>query len=128
MDEINPETGELKEETFLYKSPTDSDSFPMSDFLTSMHADIDTEPEVARKSKEVPVVMQSKSLIKTRRLLYWSYQVSKGMKYLADLGIIHRDVALRNMLLTNNDVVKIADFGLAVRCVVVSLPSQYYSV
>ena len=41
-------------------------------------------------------------------------QVAKGMKYLADLGIIHRDVALRNMLLTNNDVVKIADFGLAV--------------
>ena len=36
------------------------------------------------------------------------------MKYLADLGIIHRDVALRNMLLTNNDVVKIADFSLAV--------------
>ena len=116
MDEINPETGELREETFLYKSPTDSDNFPMSDFLTSMHADIDNDnPEMKRKCKEVPVVMQSKSLIKTRRLLYWSYQVSKGMKYLADLGIIHRDVALRNMLLTNNDVVKIADFGLAVR-------------
>ena len=127
MDEINPETGELKEETFLYKSPTDSDSFPMSDFLTSMHADIDTDPEMARKSKEVPVVLQSKSLIKTRRLLYWSYQVSKGMKYLADLGIIHRDVALRNMLLTNNDVVKIADFGLAVRCVVTSLVSTLSS-
>ena len=121
MDEINPETGELKEETFLYKSPTDSDSFPMSDFLTSMHADIEQQdPEVARRNKEVPVVVQSKSLIKTRRLLYWSYQVSKGMKYLADLGIIHRDVALRNMLLTNNDVVKIADFGLAVRYGVVS--------
>ena len=116
MDEINPETGELREETFLYKSPTDSDNFPMSDFLTSMHADIDNDnPEMKWKCKEVPVVMQSKSLIKTRRLLYWSYQVSKGMKYLADLGIIHRDVALRNMLLTNNDVVKIADFGLAVR-------------
>lgn len=39
----------------------------------------------------------------------------QGMKYLSDLGVIHRDIALRNMLLTNNDVVKIADFGLAVR-------------
>ena len=57
----------------------------------------------------------NKSLIKTRRLLYWSYQISRGMKHLGDLGIIHRDVALRNMLLTNNDVVKIADFGLAVK-------------
>ena len=81
-----------------------------------MHADIDNDnPEGKRKSREVPGGGQNKSLIKTRRLLYWSYQVSKGMKYLADLGIIHRDVALRNMLLTNNDVVKIADFGLAVR-------------
>ena len=115
-DEINPDTGELREETFLYKSPTDSDNFPMSDFLSSMHADIDNEnPEGKRKSRDVPGLVQNKSLIKTRRLLYWSYQVSKGMKYLADLGIIHRDVALRNMLLTNNDVVKIADFGLAVR-------------
>ena len=42
----------------------------------------------------------------------------QGLNYLADIGIIHRDVALRNMLLTNNDVVKIADFGLAVRFVV----------
>ena len=32
-------------------------------------------------------------------------QVAKGMKYLADLGIIHRDVALRNMLLTNKKLV-----------------------
>jgi len=114
MDEINPITGELNEETFLYKSPSDSDSFPMSDFMTSMHADIDNDTSLRVKKKDVPVLMQSKSLIKTRRLLYWSYQISKGLKYLSDLGIIHRDVALRNMLLTNNDVVKIADFGLAV--------------
>jgi len=115
MDEINPETKELNEETFLYKSPTGSENIPMSDFLTSMHANVESDTEEEkRKSKEVPVVTQSKSLIKTRRLLYWSYQISKGMKYLSDLGIIHRDVALRNMLLTNNDVVKIADFGLAV--------------
>ena len=40
--------------------------------------------------------------------------MAKGLKHLADLGVIHRDVALRNTLLTNNDVVKIADFGLAV--------------
>lgn len=31
----------------------------------------------------------------------------QGLNYLADIGIIHRDVALRNILLTNNDVVKV---------------------
>jgi len=115
MDEINPDTKELNQEVFLYKSPTASEDIPMADFITSMHADIEGDNEEGkRKSKEVPVVTQSKSLIKTRRLLYWSYQISKGLKYLSDLGIIHRDIALRNMLLTNNDVVKIADYGLAV--------------
>jgi len=115
MDEINPETRELCEESFLYKSPTGSENIPMSDFLTSMHANVESDVgEEKIKNKEVPVITHSKSLIKTRRILYWSYQISKGMKYLSDLGIIHRDIALRNMLLTNNDVVKIADFGLAV--------------
>jgi len=131
MDEINPDTKELKQESFLYASPTGSEDIPMADFITSMHANIewDTEEE-KRKSKEVPVVTQSKSLIKTRRLLYWSYQISKGLKYLSDLSIIHRDIALRNMLLTNNDVVKIADFGLAVTVHASDAPGampQYWS-
>ena len=77
LDEINPCTGELSEETFLYKSPTDSDSFPMSDFLTSLHADVDNENSLKLKTKDPISIMQSKSLIKTRRLLYWGYQISK---------------------------------------------------
>ena len=58
--------------------------------------------------------MKSWNCVRDQMMLTTVCQVAKGMKYLADLGIIHRDVALRNMLLTNNDVVKIADFGLAV--------------
>lgn len=126
MDEINPDTKELYQEILLYNSPTSSENFPMSDFLTSMHANVEAETEEEkRRSKEVPIVTQSKTLIKTRRLLYWSYQISKGLKYLSDVGIVHRDIALRNMLLTNNDVVKIGDFGLAV-FVTSSMP-QYWS-
>ena len=34
-------------------------------------------------------------------------QVSRGLRHLAEQGILHRDVALRNILLTNNDVVKV---------------------
>ena len=56
MDEINPITGELNEETFLYKSPSDSDSFPMSDFMTSMHADIDNDTSLRAVMKKVFLV------------------------------------------------------------------------
>ena len=34
-------------------------------------------------------------------------KVSRGLRHLAEQGILHRDIALRNILLTNNDVVKV---------------------
>ena len=33
--------------------------------------------------------------------------MSRGLRHLAEQGILHRDIALRNILLTNNDVVKV---------------------
>lgn len=46
-------------------------------------------------------------------LVSWSFQVTRGMDYLASLKIIHGDLAARNVLLAQDDVVKICDFGLA---------------
>ena len=55
------------------------------------------------------------NIVNTRRLLCWSYQIARGVEFLVSQGVVHRDLALRNMLLTDSDVIKIADFGLAVR-------------
>ena len=41
------------------------------------------------------------------------FKISHGMEYLSSKGILHGDLALRNILLTNADIVKISDFGLA---------------
>uniref|UniRef100_A0A146L3H9 receptor protein-tyrosine kinase n=2 Tax=Lygus hesperus TaxID=30085 RepID=A0A146L3H9_LYGHE len=54
-----------------------------------------------------------KKTICTQDLLCWGFQIAKGMEYLASRKVLHGDLAARNVLLADNNVVKICDFGLA---------------
>ena len=38
----------------------------------------------------------------------YAYQIASGMNYLADHGVLHNDLAARNILLTNNEQVCIS--------------------
>ncbi|XP_045131037.1 vascular endothelial growth factor receptor 1-like isoform X2 [Portunus trituberculatus] len=49
----------------------------------------------------------------SRDLLCWGFQVARGMDFLAYRKVLHGDLAARNVLLTEGNLVKISDFGLA---------------
>ena len=46
-------------------------------------------------------------------LLTWSYSIARGLEYLVSASIMHGDLAARNILVGENYVAKISDFGLS---------------
>ncbi|KAL2512520.1 ACT-like protein tyrosine kinase family protein [Abeliophyllum distichum] len=56
---------------------------------------------------------KQKGTFKFPSLLKVAIDVSKGMNYLHQNNIIHRDLKAANLLMDENEVVKVADFGVA---------------
>uniref|UniRef100_A0A8C0ERA0 receptor protein-tyrosine kinase n=1 Tax=Bubo bubo TaxID=30461 RepID=A0A8C0ERA0_BUBBB len=75
----------------------------------------------SKRSEFVPYKVRSqagpedlcKNPLTMEDLICYSFQVARGMEFLASRKCIHRDLAARNILLSDNNVVKICDFGLA---------------
>ncbi|XP_028907296.1 vascular endothelial growth factor receptor 3 isoform X2 [Ornithorhynchus anatinus] len=70
-----------------------------------------SQPARAQPVQEVDDLWQSPLTMED--LICYSFQVARGMEFLASRKCIHRDLAARNILLSENNVVKICDFGLA---------------
>uniref|UniRef100_A0A3B3ZZ49 Receptor protein-tyrosine kinase n=1 Tax=Periophthalmus magnuspinnatus TaxID=409849 RepID=A0A3B3ZZ49_9GOBI len=58
-------------------------------------------------------VRKHRNKLTPQRLLNWCVQIAKGMYYLEENRMVHRNLAARNVLLRNNYTAQISDYGVA---------------
>ncbi|XP_074066091.1 protein-tyrosine kinase 2-beta isoform X2 [Macrotis lagotis] len=55
----------------------------------------------------------NKNSLKVLTLILYSLQICKAMAYLESISCVHRDIAVRNILVASPECVKLGDFGLS---------------
>ena len=91
--------------------------------LSSDESEVDEHDSLSSNIKKLYSTVNKKPELKKQELttskillidlIKYCAQIANGMKFLHSKKICHRDLAARNILVDENKVAKIADFGLA---------------
>ncbi|CAG9764929.1 unnamed protein product [Ceutorhynchus assimilis] len=69
--------------------------------------------ELAKLGELRAYLQSNKSLLELETLLNFAFQLSTALSYLESKKYVHRDIAARNVLVSSETCVKLADFGLS---------------
>ncbi|KRZ18900.1 Fibroblast growth factor receptor 3 [Trichinella zimbabwensis] len=81
----------------------------LRDFLKAQRPDTDLSDNYEQPNSK----LRNRKLLTHKELVMYAHQIARGMEHLSSKKCIHRDLAARNVLVTEDFVLKIADFGLA---------------
>ncbi|KAF0711796.1 Aste57867_5054 [Aphanomyces stellatus] len=83
-------------------------------FEDSRNAFLVLEPCTGGSLRALMSTLESRAPLDESRARHHVRQLVAGMAYMHANNILHRDLKLSNILLTDDDTIKIADFGLAI--------------
>jgi len=69
--------------------------------------------ELAHMGEMRSFLQNNRVRLRMHTLIMYCYQLSAALSYLEGKHFVHRDVAARNVLVSSDDCVKLADFGLS---------------
>ncbi|KAI0236774.1 Focal adhesion kinase 1 [Lamellibrachia satsuma] len=69
--------------------------------------------ELAKLGEMRAFLQSNHQLLRLESLIMYCYQLSTALSYLESKKFVHRDIAARNVLVSSEDCVKLADFGLS---------------
>lgn len=72
-----------------------------------------TDSNTMQMQKGRPAGFGSARSVTRKNLFSWAHQVAQGMQFLASQRVVHGNLAARSIFLTDGNIVKISDFGLA---------------
>ena len=64
-------------------------------------------------SRRIKTAKETKAYFDEPQILFWFVQIARALQFVHARKILHRDLKTQNIFLTDRDIVKLGDFGIA---------------